>query len=504
MKPRGQLAALFLLGALVTTGCTSGSGGGDKAGGGGEPVVLKLAEGGAYIGTDLAVADFVRRVGELSGGALRIEVPSDGGIAPPPDAEQQTVRDVQAGKFDLGSVGTRVFDTLGVDSFQALTAPMLIDSYPLERAVISSQIPAQMLAGLDTAGVIGLGVLADGLRRPIAARQPLLSPADWRGITFAAVRSQGQAESVQALGARPSELTGAALTEALQSDQVQGAENNLLVYEVNKREAAAPYVTANVILWPKMIALLANPDRFSRLSAEQQGWLRRAARDTASASTSLFEREDGIVAHVCEAGSHFANASRANLTALREVFLPVYATIEQDPQTKAFIERIDTLKRVTPAGPALAVPTDCIGSKAPPTTDPLAGTWTTGHITETEWVHAFIALGGTEKEGHETFALGAKHYKVVTLTFQDGVFKQFDSGDGHPSTEPGSTATYKIGNDGTLTLYTDGTETFRYDLIGDTLRLHFVKGDCGAGCDYGALPPIGPTLLAGFPFTKSS
>jgi hypothetical protein len=35
---------------------------------------------------------------------------------------------IGAGKVDLGWVGTRVFDTLGVASFQAVTAPMLIDN----------------------------------------------------------------------------------------------------------------------------------------------------------------------------------------------------------------------------------------------------------------------------------------------------------------------------------------------------------------------------------------
>jgi TRAP-type C4-dicarboxylate transport system substrate-binding protein len=502
MNHRGCIAALFLLGAFVATGCTSGAGGGDKAGGGGEPVVLKLAEGGSWINNDLAVADFVRRVGELSGGALRIEVPSDGGI-PEPHAEQQTVRDVQAGKFDLGSVGTRVFDTLDVDSFQALTAPMLIDSYPLERAVISSQIPAQMLDGLDTAGVIGLGVLADGLRRPIAVRQPLLSPSDWRGITFAAVRSQGQAESVQALGALPSELNGAALTEALQNGQVQGAENNLLGYETNRRETAAPYITANVILWPKMIALLANPGRFSRLSAEQQGWLRRAARETASASTSLFEREDGIVATVCASGGRFANASQADVAALEQAFAPVYITLEKDPETKEFISQIEQLKQSISAGPPLAIPPGCTGSVSGGgnTNDPIAGRWSTGKLTESQVVRAFVAAGGSEKDGHALFAQlggGSKHYAVITLQFQDGLFTKFESGDGRPPIREGPQR-YEIAKDGTFTLDDAGClGTYRYQVSSDTLRLYSVK-QCNA-----VDGPYWASSIAGFSMTRSS
>jgi len=37
----------------------------------------------------------------------------------------------------------------------------------------------------------------------------------------------------------------------------------------------------------------------------------------------------------------------------------VYRSLERDPQTKAFIARIEQLKRSTPAGPTLAIPARC-------------------------------------------------------------------------------------------------------------------------------------------------
>ena len=92
------------------------------------------------------------RVKERSGGNLRIQVISPWGDYTD-DAEQQVVRAVAAGKVDLGWAGARVFDTMGVTSFQALQAPMLIDSYALEQAVAASDMPGQMLQGLDKVGV---------------------------------------------------------------------------------------------------------------------------------------------------------------------------------------------------------------------------------------------------------------------------------------------------------------------------------------------------------------
>ncbi len=86
------------------------------------------------------------------------------GATSPPTSSSRSSRDVAAGEADLAWVWTHAFDTLGVNAFRALNAPMLIDSYPLQQAVIASDIPGEMLAELDAVGVTGIAVLADGLR----------------------------------------------------------------------------------------------------------------------------------------------------------------------------------------------------------------------------------------------------------------------------------------------------------------------------------------------------
>src|SRR5438093_13029605 len=79
MRARGRLRtfALVVVAAVVAAGCTRGAGG-DKAGGGGEQVVLRLANYSGNLDGEPAVADFIKRVGELSGGSVRIEVFGDG------------------------------------------------------------------------------------------------------------------------------------------------------------------------------------------------------------------------------------------------------------------------------------------------------------------------------------------------------------------------------------------------------------------------------------------
>jgi TRAP-type C4-dicarboxylate transport system substrate-binding protein len=437
-------------------------------------------------------------VKELSGGDLRIDVVFEWGIFSP-DAEQQTVLDVAAGKADLTAAGPRVFDTLGVKSFQAMTAPMLIDSYPLEDAVVKSDIPGQMLGGLGKLNVTGLGVLGGSLNKPIAVAKPLLGPADWPGITFESYRSQTQAQAIRILGAQPTDVFGPALDEGLDNGQIQGYSKGLLVYRVNAREDLAPYVTANVNLWPGMQVLLANPSGLAQLTDEQRGWLQQAAAGAAARSTSLIDQEDQIVADICQAGARLANASAAQLTALRLAFAPVYSSLEQDLQTKSFIAHIEALKQSTGAGPPLAIPPGCTGpapgsvSVGPTSNDPLAGTWTTAKLTESQIVRAFIAAGGTEKEGHQVFS-GVENmgFAVITIVFEDGDFSgNYDH------------RTYVLGDHGTVTLHDNtpdciGGVRYRYDLKDDTLRFHVVR-QCSGGDG-----PYNTTFYASFPFTRSA
>jgi hypothetical protein len=135
-------------------------------------------------------------------------------------------------------------------------------------------------------------------------------------------------------------------------------------------------------------------------------------------------------------------------------------------------------------------------SVAPSTSDPLTGTWVTANITESQFVHAYVAAGGSEKDGHEVF--GAQDFRVIMLQFQDGVFREYGSADGVP-TGLANYGRYTIKSDGTFTLRSGScTETFGYELTGDVLQLSYLPPFCP---DDGR--PIGQTLYTSFPFTRS-
>ena len=407
---KNRLAALIL--AVTAAGCSlGGDSGADKAGGG-KPVVLRLANTNGQLDFTPAVVDFVDRVEKLSGGDLRIEPVDDWGDLAS-DAEQQVVNDVAAGEIDLGWVGTRVFDTLHFTSFQALTAPMLIDSYALESAVIESGITEQMMSGLDVLGVTGLAVLPDGLRKPIGVTGPILGQADWEGLTFATVRSNGQAEAIRALGATPAQVGRTGREERLKAGTVQGFETSIWIHQHNPAlTALAPYLTSNVTLWPQMDVLVANPARLRSLTAAQREWLEEAARFAAARSAALADKDAKALTDSCAAGARVAEASDADLAALRRAFQPVYAGLRRQSATREFLARIEALKQSTRAEAGLTIPTGCTG-KAPrrpsvraakPPSD-LNGTY--------RWVL-------TQKDADKVGDLETNYPHVNTITLKDG------------------------------------------------------------------------------------
>jgi TRAP-type transport system periplasmic protein len=228
----------------------------------------------------------VHRLEQLSRGTIRIAVTNQWGSYAP-DSEAQVIRAVASGRFDLGWVGSRVFDTVGGGSFDALSAPMLIDNYQLEQAVIASSMPSHMLGGLKTRGRGRVGVVRRALRYPISVRRPLLAPSDWQGIHVGTYRSEVQEEAIRALGAEPVEAFGTYRTIDVDSGKIQVFELDLPRYLRTGAILLARYITVNVPLWPEFDVLFADPTRLKSLRDRQRTWILEAAAEATSRSVGL-------------------------------------------------------------------------------------------------------------------------------------------------------------------------------------------------------------------------
>lgn len=358
---------MLVAAALVVANpsCTGVRSGGDKAGNEvAGSVVLELAIADYALGDAFAVADFVRRVEAHSGGEIEVKVAGSWGDWAP-DADAQVVRAVAAGDADLGVVDSGTLDTVGLSAFEALSAPMLIDGFALADAVLDSDVPHRMLDALSSVGVTGLGLSFQALPHPLSTQRPLLAPKDWRGLSFGTRSSVLRERVIHTLGATPVEVFGPTLNEALDDGKIQGFAHGIYGYKSEFRVGMGkevPDVAANVVLWPGFNVLFANPSMLGSLTDQERTWLQQASDEATAYSRSLGSEEERSMRQACARGARFAIASTGELNALHRALVPVYRWLEQDPQTAAFIQEIEDLKRTSPRGPTPAVPAGCAWS----------------------------------------------------------------------------------------------------------------------------------------------
>ena len=256
----GALASAL---ALSVAACAGSSG--DKAGGEakGQPVVLALANITGDVQPQLQV--FADEVSRRTDGTLVIEFKSDW-------RQGDRGRRAENDRGRQGRQGGHGVDRcarlrrLGVKNFQALLAPLLVDSYELEGEVFESGLPTTMLEGVEELGVTGIGVLPGPIRRLLGVSHPFLRPADFDGQVIGGAENELSVRTFQALGA-----TLEALPAGAPLDGLDATEQHLGAIWGNRYDEVAKYVGANVNLWPRPLVIFAGEDVVESAQSGAQG-----------------------------------------------------------------------------------------------------------------------------------------------------------------------------------------------------------------------------------------
>jgi TRAP-type transport system periplasmic protein len=422
MRRVTTLLTVLSVPVLVAAGCSAPRT--DKSGGSKHPTVLVMAnnDGDGLAGAP-AVARFADRVTALSNGRLRVRVESrwKGG-----SDESRVIRDVSAGEADLGWAGTRAFDIVGVDAFKPLHAPFLISSYAAQAAVVKDPLAQDLLDSLSRLGLTGLALAADELRLPAAAEKPLMRPSDFTGLSFYTSNSKIQADALRALGAVP---TTGAVPGAPDVTGLGALETMWWTYEARSQYGLAPFVTANVVLWPRTVAIFGNAKRLAALDSRSRGWLTQAAQDASGWSTT--HAADGVtdaVQQVCTSGAHLAEASPQQLAALRKATEPVYAALRAKPDLAKTLSRIEELVATDEPSMPTGVPASCLyhpgdEKRIPPPVRTLTGPGRPGDLPQTTYRYSnteaeLLAHGEDAHDAHmnagvSTWTLSKGHWRSV-------------------------------------------------------------------------------------------
>jgi TRAP-type C4-dicarboxylate transport system substrate-binding protein len=343
---------------LVATGCGTGSSG-DKAGGSGAPVVLRMA---VQVNSDTQPdADIIRYLTrealDVSHGKLRIVVTYDAAGDTSATPEQAIGRMVENGRFDLAFIGARAWDELGVNGLRALHAPFLIDNTPLMGRVARAPVAARSMSDLRRVGVVGLALVPIELRH-VFGHRPLLSPADYAGVRVRNLPSRTSDALFTALGAVPVHPHFIDTFRLIANGGIDAAEAGGFIHS-----DLATF--SDVVLFPKFDTLVANRRAFARLSSKAQSWLREAGRRAVDRAIGKYLVPDAKVVNLWCSNplGRVVSPSATQLAELRQAAAPVTAALERDPETRSEIAQIEQLKASTSPGPPAVVPAACSAPK---------------------------------------------------------------------------------------------------------------------------------------------
>jgi TRAP-type C4-dicarboxylate transport system substrate-binding protein len=398
-----------------------------------EPVTLSLAVADqAGRPSDPYVREFIEQVNTLSNGSITIQPIWDAGANTTPSFEPGIIKALKEGRYDLGLVAARAFDTQGITSFQALQAPFLITDDALAKAVASSDISAGMLEKLSSAGMVGLTLWHEELRHPLstAPNKPILAPEDFAGLTIRAIPSDVTYTLLETFGATP----------MFEDDGYRGIESGYSIIFLTRTPAA----TGNVVFFPKFQVVFANSEIFELLTEAQRTILQNAA--AAAQQKAIAEQPGEAVAGTawCENGGSVVMANDEQVAAFEAAAQPVFAQLAQDPFNAEMIAAIRELKAKTqPSAGAEAC-------------GPKAETWSEGPVPEGTWtvelsVEDLVGMGVPQADTAGWTGVG-------TLTFQDGKAVYRHQGEIEYECE----ATYEVVEDFVRITYTDSPSNAKF------------------------------------------
>jgi tripartite ATP-independent transporter DctP family solute receptor len=255
--------------------------------------------------------------------------------------EKETIEQTSAGAIDINrtSVGSlaSIAPVAGV-----LALPYLFRSADHLHAVLDGPIGAEILAGLERYGLVGLTFYDAGARSIYNSKLPVRAPADLMGLRIRVQQSDVMADMMRALGAKPIALPYGQVEIGLINRIVDGAENNWPSYvTTNHYKAARYYTVTEHSMSPEV--LLMSLRAWQSLSGDERTIFRDAARESSTymrEQWNLLEAQSRRQAH--DAG--IVVISDFDRKPFEDAMAPVYRKAVENPEITPLIDRIRQFK----------------------------------------------------------------------------------------------------------------------------------------------------------------
>jgi tripartite ATP-independent transporter DctP family solute receptor len=283
----------------------------------------------------------VKYMGELSKaqtkGRLGVRVYPSGSLG----TEKDNIEQLKIGGLDMMRINAGALNSV-VPETLATVLPFVFRSTEHMRRVLDGPIGDEILAAMESQGLVGLAFYDSGSRSFYTAKRPIKNLADIKGLKIRVQQSDLFVSMIEALGANPTPMPYGEVYTALKTGIVDAAENNWPSYESSRHfEAAKYYNLSEHSLAPEV--LVFSKKVWDTLPKEDQTVLRKAAKDSVPYMRKLWdEREVRSRKMVEAAGSQVITLT--NRQEFIDAMKPVYAKFADTPKLKDLVKRIQDTK----------------------------------------------------------------------------------------------------------------------------------------------------------------
>ncbi|WP_231367556.1 TRAP transporter substrate-binding protein [Gillisia sp. JM1] len=298
--------------------------------------VIKLGHGlSTSHSVHKAIVFMADRLKEKSGGTLLIDIYPNQQLG----SEREMLELLQIGSLGMTKVSTAIMENF-IPSFKILGLPYLFRDREHRFKVLESEIGEMFLNQSIGRRLKGLTFYDSGTRS-FYSQTPIHTPEDLTGLKLRVMESNTAINMVKQLGGSPTPIAWGELYTALQQGIVDGAENNLPSFYLNRHYEVCKYYTMDehtAIPDELLISTLV----WDKLSVEEQQWLKEGAMESSEYQKELWSQAElEALEGMKEAGVEVIIPDKE---LFREQVQPMYEEFSEDPEVKKIIDAIQTVK----------------------------------------------------------------------------------------------------------------------------------------------------------------
>lgn len=245
----------------------------------------------------LAMKRFRDELVVLSGGTMAVEIFPNAQLG----TERELVELVQLGAISMTKVSSLSLENFSPD-MGVYSLPYLFDDSEHQRRVVESDIGREILSGLETILLKGMGYYDAGARSFYMTDGPVNTPEDIRGKTLRVLPSEALVKTIETFGGAATPIAFGELYAALQQGVVQGAENNPpSVLNAKHHEVCKFYSLDEHVSAPDVVVM--SQSVWDGLSPQQREWAEQAMAASETYQRKLWrEASDAALAEIKASG----------------------------------------------------------------------------------------------------------------------------------------------------------------------------------------------------------